>query len=99
MATTRLAPLERKLQIFNAAVELCCEPGGWISLTRARIAKEARVSEGLVSVYLKDMEGLKRRILLYAIKHEFLEIVAQGIACGTKIRITAELREKVRLLR
>ena len=90
----RLVPGERKLLIFNAAVELCCELGGWSALTRAKIAKRAKCSEGLVSVYLGDIIGLKRRILKYAIKHEYAPIVGQAIASGVNIIISPELRRK-----
>jgi hypothetical protein len=90
----RLIPGERKLKIFNAAVDLCCELGGWNALTRAKIAKRAKCSEGLVSVYLGDVAGLKRRILRYAIKHDYAPIVGQAIASGVNLTISPELRRK-----
>ena len=81
---TRLQPKARKATILIAAIRLARRPGGLSSLTRASIAKEARCTEGLVSHYLSDMTTVRAIIMKDAIKHEYLDLIAQGIALNDK---------------
>lgn len=78
----RLKPKVRQAMILTAAVSLARQPGGWASLTRTRIAKQANCAEGLVSKYLGDMTNVRRAVMRVAISRSYASIIAQGIATG-----------------
>jgi hypothetical protein len=78
----RFDPKHRKELILNAALVVASRPGGWLSLTRQLIAKEAECSEGLVSCYLGDMKSIRRLIMRDAVKHERLNIIVQSVAAN-----------------
>ena len=81
-AEKRLNPKVRKETIIIAAFRVARKPGGWSRMTRAAIAKEAHCAEGLISKYLGSMDSVRRIIMKRAIKNEYMELIAQGIASG-----------------
>lgn len=79
---SRLKPQDRKAEILTAALTVAGRPGGWSTLTRDAVAKEAGCAEGLVSRYFGTMACFKRAIMRAAVASEHLAIVAQGLAAG-----------------
>ena len=80
----RFKPRVRREMILIAALRVARRPGGWSTMTRERIAKEAHCSEGLVSVYLGSMDSVRRHVMKAAIKYEYFDLIAQGLATGDK---------------
>lgn len=80
MSNKRFKPTVRRELILKAAIEVAQQPGGWGTLTREAIARQADCSDGLISRYLGDMPKARRAIMRYAIKEEILEIIVQSIA-------------------
>lgn len=85
-------PSVRREMILRAAIKASCKPGGWISLTRARIASQAECSDGLVSRYMGSMENARRLILAVAIDEEIIPIIAQLL--GGQAKIPTALKQK-----
>jgi AcrR family transcriptional regulator len=80
----RFHPKVRREMILIAALRVARRPGGWGSMTRASIAKEAHCAEGLISRYLGSMDSVRRHIMKAAIKYEYLDLITQGLASGDK---------------
>jgi len=76
----RLKPQDRKNEILTAAIKVAGQPGGWSTLTRDAVAKEARCAVGLVSRYFGTMVCFKRAIMRKAVTDRDLAIIAQGLA-------------------
>lgn len=74
----RIDPKMRRDMILLAAVNVAREEGLG-NVTRSAVAAEANVSDGLVTSYFSTMKQLRRAVMRYAIQHEVLEIVAQGV--------------------
>jgi len=68
----------RREQILEAALELA-ETGGFYRITRDGVATKAAVSQGLVNMYFKNMDGLRSELMRFAVKHGNLKVVAQGL--------------------
>jgi AcrR family transcriptional regulator len=79
--TTRMAPLDRKQLIMDAAIQLARRQG-YQNVKRADIADIAGVSNALVSKYFATMPQLKRAIMRHAVTIEDHVVVMQGLACG-----------------
>ena len=79
---SRLKPQARAEVILIAAMRIARRPGGWASLTRARIATEARCADSLVTLRLGSMDAIRRTLMKRAIKHEYFDLIAQGLAAG-----------------
>lgn len=77
----RLKPEIRRAQILEFAVQAAREHG-YQRITRDDVARRAGVSTGLVTRYFNTMPQLKRAVMRYAVRHEILEIVAQGLAAA-----------------
>jgi len=88
-------PELRKHQILMAAIDLA-KTQGYNKMTRDAIAEHAGVSMGLVSHRFNTMCQLRRDIIRYAIKHEILPIIAQGLACNDKhaLKTSSDLKRK-----
>ena len=93
---SRLQPDNRKSLIMEAALKVAGEPGGFSTLTREKVAREADCSEGLVSRYYGTMPQFKRKIMRKAIELRELGIIAEGIATGNTYALSApeELRRE-----
>lgn len=76
----RLNPEVRHDQIIAAALKLA-KRVGFANITRDRIAKEAKVSTGLVSKY-GDMPKIRTAVMKMAIDEQALSVIAQGLASG-----------------
>lgn len=76
----RLQPEVRHDQIIAAALKLA-KRVGFANITRDRIAKEAKVSTGLVSKY-GDMPAIRTAVMQLAIAEEALTVIAQGLTAG-----------------
>lgn len=98
MTRSRFEPEHRKDLILKAAIITARRPGGWSTLTRQAIAKQADCSEGLVSRYLGSMPAARKAIMKTAIRLEIVDIVIQSIAAqdGYAIKkwLPAALRHK-----
>lgn len=67
-----------KEQILDAAVKLA-ERRGLGGLTRAQIAKAAKVAPGSVSYHLGDMDATRNEIMGHAVRCENVRVVAHGL--------------------
>jgi AcrR family transcriptional regulator len=74
----RLAPTVRHEQIIASAVKLA-KRVGLANITRDNVAKEAKVSTGLVSKY-GDMTDLRAEVVRVAVSDKILPIVAQALS-------------------
>ena len=77
----RMEPKERVELIIKASIEMALK-NGYRQLKRDAVAKAAGVSAGLVNHCFGDIRTLQDDVLLYAIKHEIIAIIAQGLALG-----------------
>lgn len=98
MTRRRLIPADRKSEILTAAINVASRPGGWSTLTREAVAREAQCTDGLVSRYFGTMLAFRRTIMRHAIKVDNLPIIAQGLAAGDKCAIKASPDLKARAL-
>lgn len=85
---SRVSPGIRKQQLMNAATELSVEKG-FLALTRESVAEHAGVSVALVSRYFHTMEQLKDSVMLDAVRHELLGIIAEGLAVRHPLAMAA----------
>lgn len=65
--------------ILVAAIQIAEQPGGWVRLTRASIAKRAKCSPGLVSAHLGSMDSLRASLVRVSIKQENFDILIQAL--------------------
>jgi AcrR family transcriptional regulator len=91
----RLEQTARRAEILAAALRVAAERGGWISLTRAAVAREARCSDALVSVHFGTMTEFRRSVMRAAIRDRNMPVVFQGMAAGDRMALRApqELKE------
>lgn len=83
--------------ILNAAVALTGKDG-LASLTRARVARRARVSVGLVNYHFTTMRELRRRVIEHAVHCELVPVLAKIYADSPDEingRMYPALREKI----
>lgn len=80
--TAKFKPKVRRTMILVAAVRVARKPGGWNSLTRSSIAVEAQCTGGLVTLHFGTMDELRDAVMQTAIRYEYLDLIAQGIASG-----------------
>lgn len=92
---TRLNPKIRHQFIVNAALKVSRKSGGWTTLTRQMIAREADCSEGLISRYLGDMQNARRIIMREAIRREVVEIILQSLVARDGYVIKRDLPERL----
>lgn len=84
---SRTNPELRRQHILETAVKLAKEHG-YDRLTRDRVAEAAGVSPGLIGQYF-TMTTLRFEMMRYAVRHEVLEIVAQGLAARDNLAVNA----------
>lgn len=83
------ARAERDAGILAAALELAAA-GNYRDLTRAAVAQAAGVSPGTVSNYAGDMDGLRAKVMVEAVRSgAWLGVVAQGLAARDPIALAA----------
>lgn len=66
-----------------AALKLA-RAGHYARLRREDIAREAGVSQGLVTLHLGTMVNLPRSIMRAAVRERCLVVIGQGLAAGDK---------------
>jgi len=71
----------RRETILTAALTVARSPGGWSTLTREAVAREAKCTDGLVSKYFGTMTDFRRTIMRAAIAQRDLRIIGQALAC------------------
>jgi AcrR family transcriptional regulator len=91
----RLTPKLRKTKIVEAATAVAIHKG-YCSLTRAQVAKKAKVSETLISHYFKNIKLLKQTVLKEAIKSGNCTIILQGLTVSDPLtkKISPELKRE-----
>lgn len=82
-----------KERILEAAIR-CSDRKGFMALTRREISEEAGCSEALVSHFLGDMENARTLILEYAYKHNYLDVIAQGLSIRHPLLKNLSIDEK-----
>lgn len=92
----RTNPDLRKEHILLCAVKES-QRVGYNKITREGIADHAGVSVGLVSNYFNTMTQLRRDIMRYAIKHECIDVLAQGLIMRDRhaMKASDHLKQKV----
>ena len=86
-----------KYEILDKAVGLALEVG-FNNIRRDTVARRAGCATGLVSHYFKNMDGLRTAIMEEAIKAEHVTIIAQGLAQGDTVAMSAPARLKTKAL-
>lgn len=96
MTRIRLSPQERRDAILNAAVTLA-KTEGYNRISREAIAAAAGVSPGLVTTYFNTMPQLRRDLMRYAVRHNIVEVIAQGILHrdAQALKIDPEKRKEI----
>lgn len=94
----RTNPALRKEHILETAVAVA-KSVGYRNLTLGSVAEAAGVSKGLIARYF-SMPQLKNAVMRQAVRHEILEIIAQGLANGNERAKNApqELKQKATTL-
>jgi AcrR family transcriptional regulator len=92
----RKEPAERKQELLEVAIHLAKEVG-YSHITRNEVARRAGVAYGLVTLYFKTIENLKRLVVKEAIKREIVQILAQALARKETLtrKLNPDLLEKV----
>lgn len=93
----RLIPEDRKAAILKAAVAVA-ETLHYKHMTRGDIAVRAGVSPPLVTHYLGEMSSVQAAIMIYAVEHEVLKVISQGLLDGNPFALKAsdELKAKAK---
>lgn len=79
---------QRTTELLRHALTVA-ERDGWHCLTREAVAREANVSDGLVSARLGTMIELRRSVMRAAITQRALRVVAEGILARDKYALRA----------
>lgn len=74
--------------ILGAAVKLA-RKGGFNNMTKEVIAHEAGTATGSINYHFKTMVGLRSAVMVYAVEHEVLEVVAQGLVAKHPVALKA----------
>jgi AcrR family transcriptional regulator len=93
---SRTKPDIRKAHILEAAINLSIRIG-YKSITRDAVAEMAGISSGLIGNYFPKMSHLKHAVMAFAIEHQVVEIIAQGLTVGDAhaLKINDDLKQKV----
>ena len=89
--TKRMKPAQRREEILQAAMSVARRLG-YKSMRRCDVAKEAGVTDALVSNYWGTITQLQRGVMRKAIADDDLELIAQGVVA--KDRHVAKLSER-----
>lgn len=91
----RMKPADRRAEILDAAVRTAAAVG-FMRMTRDDIARTAGCTGGLVSARLGTMEKLRDEVMRQAVKHEVLQVVAEGMALRHRhaIKAPADLQKR-----
>lgn len=81
MKQQRLKPEARKEDILAAALPLA-EQLGYANLTRDQIAGAAKISGPTLHYHFGTMAAFRRDLMRYAVKHENLRVIGQGLTAG-----------------
>lgn len=92
---TRRLPRDRKDELLSAALTLA-EKQGYMNVSRAAIAAKCDVSEALLSHHFGTMAEFRRTLMRYAIQHESLPVVLQGIVDKNRYALKAPEALKAR---
>ena len=94
MTGTQLNKASRMSEILKAAAR-CAERKHYLTLDQRDIATEAGVSTGLLPYHFGDMDTLRRGLMEWAVKHEHLILIAQGVTShdDTALAAPKELRD------
>lgn len=89
-------PRLRAKSLMPAAIE-AAKRYGFADVTRQQIADQAGCSPALISKHLGTMPTLRRDLMRYAVRHEIVEIVAQGLGARSPyaLRAPEALRRRV----
>lgn len=92
--TRRMKVDDRKVQLLTHAIKLA-EGAGYTAVTRQEIAREAGVSEALLSVHFGTMPEFRKELMRHAIKTRAVRVLAQGLVAEDPIarRAPADLKQ------
>lgn len=85
---SRVVAVLRRENILDTAVGIAATIG-YQRVTRGEVARAAGVSRSLVTKYFCSMPMLRVEIMRQAVRHENLQVIAQGLANGDPIAVTA----------
>ncbi len=78
----RLTPKIRCELILSHALKLASEPGGWSTLTLAKIANEVSCTHGLILHHFGSITALRRKLVKIAVKEENFDVLIQALMAG-----------------
>ena len=92
----RMEPQARRQSLLQIAVEIA-KTKGFDKVTKYDIANKGKISHGLITHYFPTMKILRYEIIQFAIQHEVLPVLAQGISRNEEqsLHIKPELKTKV----
>lgn len=91
----RHKPSVWKKILLKSAIEVARNPGGWSTMTRKTVAKNAGCSDAMVNLHIGDMPTLRKIVMRYAIRYEVTEIIVQSLAAHDGyVRIPTALKQK-----
>jgi AcrR family transcriptional regulator len=73
-----------KQAILDAAVQIA-DRKGFRAVTRIAVAERAKVAEGTVSYHFKSMARLRDAIVVAAVKHRHVGVLAKALADGHRL--------------
>jgi DNA-binding transcriptional regulator YbjK len=90
----RMLKSQRRAQILAVAYDIAVKQGYQV-ITRDKVAEQAAISVGLVNLVFKTMDHLRRAVMLKAVDHQSLPIIAAGICRNCRVAHSApnELKE------
>jgi len=94
----RMKKNDRRAMLLEAAVN-AAEKYGYGKFNRDHITEFSGTSPTLITAYYPTVLQLNRAIMRYAIQHERLAIIAEGVVTGDKQakKASQELKEKALL--
>ena len=75
----RKTPESRREELLQAAAECAHQGFSYREITQQDIAKQAGVTPALITYHFVSMENLRHELMMWAIRNNDLQILAQGL--------------------
>lgn len=90
MTRIRMEPEVRQAQLFEIAWSIASK-AGLRKATRLAVAREAKVSKGLVSHHFGNREQLRGAIITHAVEVKNAKVIAEAIEMGYEVEAPRSL--------
>lgn len=97
MKRERMEADARKTQLLDAAYKIA-QKQGIRKVTRAAVARECKVSDGLLNRYFEGREGLRFDVMAHAVKQKDAKTLAEAGAHYELPAMSRELTKQVKAL-